>query len=928
MGYNIMEVDGVIVGTNHRFPVDVLVSPEAHAINNLTIHTGTLDDVQIPAIIMRDNEHQSDPHTMTIDGRDVSVDGTKLDGIETGAEVNNISDANANLLTDGSDTTLHIHDNRYYTESEVSTSNPGTVNIHWDNITNKPSFGGNNWLEPVNEKYDGSTEPSGSTPAGFSEGDRIIWYSGTGNNQHVYEVQSGSWVDVHTPSTNDTVMVLDDGDASPAQYWFNGTIWIKIADPDYSDHGSQGGLNDDDHLHYLNETRHDALTHDNPHSVTFTQSASADPATDITAAEIEILSDGSDASSIHIHDNRYYTETELNAGQLDNRYYTETELDAGQLDNKYFTETELSSITDGSSGGDLVGATAISGGTATTVQGILEELESMIGGGSGANYNQYFFCHKDVAGLSDGAIPGINHTTLGYKLPRAQMLETVSVLTDVANSNTYIMRKNGTDVKSIAFSSQIDTVEENIDISFAQGDILTAYLDVSASDFNNAYDCDANTLFLGHVDGDIRDDRIFTNACTNLKGNSGRLVGAASGATGNFSNAVQFNGTSDYVKFTNNPAHRMAEATIEMFFNTDDATLDKQTLISLDDKGSNQGDFRLWIEDDGVKFKSNGSGSAKLEQHTIQTINTGQWYHIAVVLGASGFKLFFDGISIFEDPSWTQALYETRGKGAIGTNIDGCEDELWDAPKEFFKGRIDEIRISKVRRYETNFTVPTAAFTSDTDTVALWHFDETSGNIALDSSDTPQHFMYQATGSLSEVKTDQVKFGTHSLKLNNSVNDWMYMIHNDEFETTTITIETWMYIHNNANGMIFQKGDSTVEGGLIVKWIQSDERIEVDYWGAGTSSIVITTTNNIFPLLEFHHILVSIDVNDMATSYGLPSRIKSAIYSKFSPCSLSIGNVSNNFLARGKSFIKAFLSSLRVDFFHVSKSLLISLIVS
>ena len=40
-------------------------------------------------------------------------------------------------------------------------------------------------------------------------------------------------------------------------------------------------------------------------------------------------------------DGRYYTETELNAGQLDNRYYTETELNAGQLDNRYFTETEL-----------------------------------------------------------------------------------------------------------------------------------------------------------------------------------------------------------------------------------------------------------------------------------------------------------------------------------------------------------------------------------------------------------------------------------------------------------------------------------------------------------------------------------------------------------------------------------------------------------
>ena len=40
-------------------------------------------------------------------------------------------------------------------------------------------------------------------------------------------------------------------------------------------------------------------------------------------------------------DNRYYTETELTNGELDSRYYTETELDAGQLNSLYYTETEL-----------------------------------------------------------------------------------------------------------------------------------------------------------------------------------------------------------------------------------------------------------------------------------------------------------------------------------------------------------------------------------------------------------------------------------------------------------------------------------------------------------------------------------------------------------------------------------------------------------
>jgi len=63
-----------------------------------------------------------------------------------------------------------------------------------------------------------------------------------------------------------------------------------------TDHDELSGLTDDDHSQYHNDARGDA---------------------------------------------RYYTETELNAGQLDSRYYTETELNNGQLDNRYYTETEV-----------------------------------------------------------------------------------------------------------------------------------------------------------------------------------------------------------------------------------------------------------------------------------------------------------------------------------------------------------------------------------------------------------------------------------------------------------------------------------------------------------------------------------------------------------------------------------------------------------
>jgi hypothetical protein len=58
--------------------------------------------------------------TSTTNKFTTASDISKLAGIEAGAEVNNISDANATDLTDGGETTLHTHDGRYYTQSQLN----------------------------------------------------------------------------------------------------------------------------------------------------------------------------------------------------------------------------------------------------------------------------------------------------------------------------------------------------------------------------------------------------------------------------------------------------------------------------------------------------------------------------------------------------------------------------------------------------------------------------------------------------------------------------------------------------------------------------------------------------------------------------------------------------------------------------------------
>lgn len=112
----------------------------------------------------------------------------------------------------------------------------------------------------------------------------------------------------------------------------------------------------------------------------------------------------------------------------------------------------------------------------------------------------------------------------------------------------------------------------------------------------------------------------------------------------------------------------------------------------------------------------------------------GRWHHIAAVFGPepgpSG-SLYIDGQLVAACPplgcdpyaGWETVL---GAQGYIGYS-------------QFFRGEIDEARISAVPRYSGSFT-PERRFAPDSATVGLWHFDEGSGSVAYDSSAAGRHF--------------------------------------------------------------------------------------------------------------------------------------------------------------------------------------------
>jgi len=72
-----------------------------------------------------------------------ATDETKLDGIETGAEVNNISDANATDLTDAGDSTLHYHATDRARANHTGTQTAATISDFDTEVSNNTDVAAN-----------------------------------------------------------------------------------------------------------------------------------------------------------------------------------------------------------------------------------------------------------------------------------------------------------------------------------------------------------------------------------------------------------------------------------------------------------------------------------------------------------------------------------------------------------------------------------------------------------------------------------------------------------------------------------------------------------------------------------------------------------------------------------------------------------------
>lgn len=142
------------------------------------------------------------------------------------------------------------------------------------------------------------------------------------------------------------------------------------------------------------------------------------------------------------------------------------------------------------------------------------------------------------------------------------------------------------------------------------------------------------------------------------------------------------------------------------------------------------GDYGVSLGSGRVTFGVN-NGSSGTTVCSSGSVADGQWHHIALTRAAASgqLRVFVDGVLSGQATGPTGNLSYRDGRSTSWPNdpflVIGAEKHDYDnSAYPSFSGLLDEVRFSNVVRYTANFAPPTAPFTPDANTVALYHFDE------------------------------------------------------------------------------------------------------------------------------------------------------------------------------------------------------------
>jgi hypothetical protein len=191
--------------------------------------------------------------------------------------------------------------------------------------------------------------------------------------------------------------------------------------------------------------------------------------------------------------------------------------------------------------------------------------------------------------------------------------------------------------------------------------------------------------------------------------------------------ALEFDGIDDGIEVPSLGKEYRASVTLEAWVRPSRLIEQADLMVLGDDSGS-----RFRLKEAGTHWHALLGIAGTQWKYAFGQAKAGQRDHIAGVWSGNNLRIFVNGIST-NDVVVGDALQAgleadpLPGRLRIGFGHDD------NGSAKRFAGTIDELRVSQSARYDKNFT-PELRFTPDAQTIALYHFDEGTGDQLVDSS--------------------------------------------------------------------------------------------------------------------------------------------------------------------------------------------------
>ncbi len=292
-------------------------------------------------------------------------------------------------------------------------------------------------------------------------------------------------------------------------------------------------------------------------------------------------------------------------------------------------------------------------------------------------------------------------------------------------------------------------------------------------------------------------------------------------------NALRFTSTNSYVSVPHDVALNAYPFTVTAWFRTTNSAIQWQGIVGKYVNGSGDG-WQILVQNGVLRgFYFRTLTSVAINTNSATPVADGFWHQAALVVDATGGKLYLDGAVVGQSP-WS------GGSGAP-TSTQPLEIGRFNTSTYPFDGDIDEVAVwnRSLDAREINYLKHRQLNGNEDGLVALWHFDESSGLAATDATGHGHTGTLQNTPARIASSAPLVFNAVAGTALNfDGADDFVDVPNAAALNAYPLTVMAWVRTARNSSpkdGLVSKYGESSgngyslfVAGGHLHAWYFRD----------------------------------------------------------------------------------------------------------